>query len=73
MKDALLEPLDFNEFPVCESCLEGKTKKRSFIAKGYRAKDLLELVHSNVCGPMSISFFSGVCLKYNNTSFEFKI
>ena len=59
MKDALLEPLDFNEFPVCESCLEGKTKKRPFIAKGYRAKDLLELVHSNVCGPMSIQVRGG--------------
>ena len=54
VKDALLKPLDFNEFPVYESCLEGKMIKRPFNAKGYRAKDLLELVHSDVCGPMSI-------------------
>ena len=53
VKDALLKPLDFNEFPVYESCLEGKMMKRPFNAKGYRAKDLLELVHSDVCGPMS--------------------
>ena len=53
VKDGLLEPLNFNEFPVCESCLEGKVTKRPFNAKGYRAKDLLELVHSDVCGPMS--------------------
>ena len=25
IKDGLLEPLDFDKFPVCESCLEGKT------------------------------------------------
>ena len=54
MKDGLLEPLDFNEFSVCESCLEGKMTKRPFNAKGNRAKDLLELVHSDVCGSMSI-------------------
>ena len=24
MKDGFLEPLDFNEFSICESCLEGK-------------------------------------------------
>ena len=54
MKDGLLEPLDFNEFSLCESCLEGKMTKRPFNAKGNRAKDLLELVHSDVCGSMSI-------------------
>ncbi|XP_038687501.1 uncharacterized protein LOC119986882 [Tripterygium wilfordii] len=28
--------------------------KRPFSAKGYRAKECLELVHSDVCGPMTI-------------------
>ena len=27
IKDGLLEPLDFDKFPVCESCLEGKMTK----------------------------------------------
>ena len=27
IKDELLEPLDFDEFPICESCLEGKMTK----------------------------------------------
>ena len=59
VKDGLLEPLDFNEFPVCESCLEGKMTKMPFNAKGNRAKDLLELVHSDVGGPMSIQAKGG--------------
>ena len=59
MKDGLLEPLDFNKFPVCKSCLEGKMTERPFNAKGYRAKDLLELVHLDVCGPMSIQARGG--------------
>ena len=53
IKDGLLEPMDFDEFPVCESCLEGKMTKRPFNTKGRRAQDLLELVHSDVYGPMS--------------------
>ena len=52
VKDGLLELLDFNEFPIYESYLEGKMTKRPFNAKANRANDLLELMHSDVCGPM---------------------
>ena len=51
--------MDFDVFPVCESCLEGKMTKRPFNAKGRRAQDLLELIHSDVCGPMSIQARDG--------------
>ena len=54
INDGLLQPMDFDGFLVCESCLEGKMTKRPFNANGRRAQDLLELVHSDVCGPMSI-------------------
>ena len=37
IKDGLLEPLDFDGFLVCESCLEGKMTKQPFNAKGRRA------------------------------------
>ena len=30
MKDGLLEPLDFNEFSICKSCLEDKMTKETF-------------------------------------------
>ena len=33
--------------------------KRPFNAKGIRAQELLELVHSDVCGPMSIQARGG--------------
>ena len=45
--------------PVCESCLEGKMTKRSFSAKGTRAKEPLQLVHSDVCGPVSVQAIGG--------------
>ncbi|MCQ7056702.1 transposase family protein, partial [Clostridioides difficile] len=33
--------------------------KRPFKAKGYRAKEVLELIHSDLCGPMSIQARGG--------------
>ena len=54
IKDGLLEPMDFDGFLVCKSCLEGKMTKRPFNAKGRRVQDLLELIHSDIYGPMSI-------------------
>ena len=50
-----LSPLDVNALPVCELCLEGKMTMRPFKAKGYKAKEVLDLVHTNLCGPMSTS------------------
>ena len=44
---------------MCESCLEGKMTKSPFKAKGYRATKQLELVHTDVCGPMSVQARGG--------------
>ena len=54
VKSGILNSLIFEPIPVCESCLEGKMTKRPFKAKGNRATKQLELVHTNVCGPMSV-------------------
>ena len=42
------------DLPVCESCIEGKITKRPFTTKGYRVKECLELVHTDVCGPFNV-------------------
>ena len=52
-KDGPLKDLSVGSLPVCESCLEGKMTKRPFTTKGLRAKEPLELVHSDVCGPFA--------------------
>ena len=54
VKSGLLNKLEDNSLPPCESCLEGKMTKRSFTGKGLRAKEPLELVHSDLCGPMNV-------------------
>ncbi len=52
--DGLLESFDFESFDTCEACLMGKMTKTPFTGHVERAHDLLEIIHSDVCGPMSI-------------------
>ena len=47
--DGLLESLD-----ACEPCLMGKMTKNPFSGTTEHATDLLEIIHSDVCGPMSV-------------------
>ena len=51
--DGLLTSFDLESFETCESCLLGKMTKTPFAKSCERASDLLVLVHSDVCGPMS--------------------
>ena len=52
--DDIFPSLSPDGLSVCESCLEGKMTKRPFTSKGNRAKDLLELIHTNVCRPLNL-------------------
>ena len=45
---------DSQSFDTCESCLLGKMPKLPFKGKGEHANRPLNLIHSDVCGPMSI-------------------
>ena len=51
--DGLLTSFDFESYETCEACLLGKMTKTSFTGFPERASDLLELIHTDVCGPMS--------------------
>ena len=59
VNDGPLSSLQVETFPLCESCLEGKMTKRPFTSKGHKAKEVLELVHSDLCGPMNIQAKGG--------------
>ena len=48
-----LSSLEVEALPVREPCLEGKMTMRPFKAKGNRVKEVLELVHTDLCGPMN--------------------
>ncbi|KAL0291580.1 UNVERIFIED_CONTAM: hypothetical protein Sradi_7021300 [Sesamum radiatum] len=49
-----LEIDDLDHLPTCESYLKGKIIKKSFIGQSAIANGLLDLVHTDVCGPLSI-------------------
>ena len=46
-------------YETCESCLLGKMTKKPFSNVGERSNELLELVHTDVCVPMSMGARGG--------------
>ena len=52
-KKGLLGLLTKVDLPMCESCLAGKAYCKPF-GKATRATHVLELVHSDICGPMNV-------------------
>ena len=57
--DGLLESLDYESFDTCEPCLMGKMTKRPVSGTMERANDLLEIIHTDVCDPMSVEARGG--------------
>ena len=57
--DGLLESLDYESFDTCEPCLMGKMTKTPFSGTMERATNLLEIIHTDVCGQMSVEARGG--------------
>ena len=57
--DGLLESLYYESLGTCEPCLMGKMTKTPFSGTMERATDLLEIIHTDVCGPMNIEACGG--------------
>ena len=53
-KGGYLDLFDYESFVTCESYLTSKMTNPLFSGTGERATELLELIHTDVCGPMSI-------------------
>ncbi len=47
----ILSNLESASNSTCEVCLQGKMTRSPFVGQMARAKDLLEIIHSDVCGP----------------------
>ena len=47
----ILSNLESASNSTCEACLQGKMTRSPFVGQMARAKDLLEIIHSDVCGP----------------------
>ena len=44
---------------VCKQCQLGKMTKSSFKSKTYTSKEILEIVHTNLCGPIDVQRYKG--------------
>ena len=53
-KDGFSESLGYESFDACEPCLFGKMTKTPFSGTMEQATDLLEIIHTDVCDPMSV-------------------
>ena len=51
--DGILESLDYESLDACELCLLGKMTKTPLFGTMERVTDLLEIIHTDVCDPMS--------------------
>ena len=56
IKNEILYDLYFTDLNICVDCIKGKqtkhTKKRAT-----RSTQLLEIMHTDICGPFDVSFF----------------
>lgn len=62
LKQGMVTGISYNNgnFLQCIACIEGKQTRLPFPKKSFnRATDILELVHTDLCGPMSCTSFSG--------------
>ena len=57
--DGLLESLDYESFDACEAWLVGKMIKTPFSGTMEQATNLLEIIHTDVCNPMSVEAHGG--------------
>ncbi|GJU60324.1 retrovirus-related pol polyprotein from transposon TNT 1-94 [Tanacetum coccineum] len=58
VKNEILPNLNFTDFGLCVECIKGKQTKHS--KKGVtRSNDLLEIIHTDICGPFDTPSFTG--------------
>ncbi|GJZ72313.1 retrotransposon protein, putative, ty1-copia subclass [Tanacetum coccineum] len=57
--DGLLNSTDLRAFEKCVPCMSGKMARKPYTHQVERAKDLLGLIHTNVCGPFKITSRQG--------------
>ena len=54
-----LPEIQANHEGVCKGCAKGKNTKKTFPGSESKAKGILEIIHFDVCDPMSSSSLSG--------------
>ncbi|KAK9690672.1 hypothetical protein RND81_09G145600 [Saponaria officinalis] len=58
VSNGILDSVDFTDFDVCVSCIKGKQTKVKRLGAN-RATDVLELIHTDICGPFPTASWNG--------------
>ena len=58
VRDGLLPDIGKVKYPTCEQCLSGKMVKKPY-PKGIRDSELIDLIHTNICGPLNVHTMTG--------------
>ncbi|RVW12961.1 Retrovirus-related Pol polyprotein from transposon TNT 1-94 [Vitis vinifera] len=59
VKDGVLSNLDFSDFETCVVCLKGKMTAKTRKEKIDRCESILDLIHTDICGPLSPTALGG--------------
>jgi len=58
VSNGILDSIDFTSFDVYVECVKGKQTKNQKLG-AYRATDVLELIHTDICGPFHTPSWNG--------------
>jgi hypothetical protein len=58
VNDGILPTLDFTDFETCIDCIKGKQTNK-FKKGAIKSLYVLDLIHTNICGPFSTPCFTG--------------
>jgi hypothetical protein len=59
IKDDILIPLDFSNSYYCIDCIKGKYTKQVKKSEAKRSAGILEIVHTDICGPFPVKSVDG--------------
>ena len=53
IKENILHSLDFSDFDNCIDCIKGKLTAKTRKTSSFRKEEILQLIHTNICGPIT--------------------
>ncbi|KAL2327971.1 hypothetical protein Fmac_021398 [Flemingia macrophylla] len=59
IRNEILPQLDFSDWNVCVDCIKGKQTRHTSKNPTTRSTQLLELIHTDICGPFDIPSWNG--------------
>jgi hypothetical protein len=59
IKDDILTPLDFSDSDYCIDCIKGKYAKQVKKSEAKQSAEVLEIIHTDICGPLPVKSVDG--------------